>query len=160
MSSTMEGVSARGFLIGWANALCDMTSADIRAIPDDKWTATYGGCTKSAKDAVQETVGLLEWTTAALKGNVGTDYSGNSSVDCSSKDAACAALAAAVESLSAALGAASDEALLAEVTPPWQMPAPLFMIAQIAVSHIWYHDGQLNYIQMLLGDDKIHWMGD
>lgn len=159
MSTTMTGIDARGFLIGWANALLNMTSADIRAIPDDKWSATYGGCTKSAKDAVQETVGLLFWTAEALKGNVGNDYSGGTA-DCSTKDAALAALAASIEAFGAALGSASDEALLAEVTPPWQMPAPLFMIAQIAVSHIWYHDGQLNYIQMLLGDDKIHWMGD
>ena len=160
MSTTMTGVDARGFLIGWANALCNMTSADIRAIPDDKWTATFGGCTKSAKDAVQESVGLIEWTTEALKGNIGNDYSGTASVDCSSRDAAIAALASAVEAFGAALGSASDETLLAEITPPWQMPAPLFMIAQIAVGHIWYHDGQLNYIQMLLGDDKVHWMGD
>ena len=39
------------------------------------------------------------------------------------------------------------------------MDAPVYMIAQIMVSHIWYHDGQLNYIQSLLGDEKVHWMG-
>jgi hypothetical protein len=42
--------------------------------------------------------------------------------------------------------------------PAWQIPTPLFTLAHIAVSHLWYHDGQLNYIQALLGDEKVHWM--
>ena len=57
-----------------------------------------------------------------------------------------------------ALTGASDEALNTVITPPWKMPAPLFSLANVAVSHIWYHDGQLNYIQMLLGDGAVHWM--
>jgi hypothetical protein len=75
------------------------------------------------------------------------------------KPVAVAKLNEATQGFAAALAEASDETLNSVVTPPWQMPAPLYILAQIAVSHIWYHDGQLNYSQCLLGDDKIHWMG-
>ena len=40
---------------------------------------------------------------------------------------------------------------------PWGMESKLYEFAQIAISHIWYHDGQLNYVQCLLGDGDYHW---
>ena len=162
MSVTTAGVDARGYLKGWAMALADMTGKDIRAIPADKWTATHGGCTKSALQVTAETISLLDWTAAALRGNAvlsdETSLMEKIKSDCASQEAAIARLKSAAGAFAAALSDASDEALNAIVTPPWRMDAPLFMIAQIAASHIWYHDGQLNYIQSLLGDDQIHWM--
>ncbi|HLO98381.1 MAG TPA: hypothetical protein VK171_07295, partial [Fimbriimonas sp.] len=134
------------------------TSADINAIPDDKWTSTFGGVSTSAMDAARDAVNLLLWATETIKGGTGASMEGLS-VDCSTKANAVAALASAGEGFCAALAAASDETLNTIATPPWQMPAPIFMLAQIAVSHVWYHDGQLNYIQMLLGDEKVHWLG-
>lgn len=163
MSTTMQGIDARGYLIGWLKGLTGMYSADINAIPDDKWTATHGGCTRPANEVTADAVSLLIWCTEALKGNV---LSGDESTmkqlasEMSTKAVATAKLAEAADAFCAALAQASDETLNTTVTPPWQMPAPLYMIAQIAVSHVWYHDGQLNYIQCLLGDDKIHWMGE
>lgn len=162
MSTTAQGIDARGYLGHWLAGLSGMIQADIQAIPDDKWTATYGGCTKCARDLTADAIAMLDWTTEALKGHpVLTEESYVTEQikgDVATKDAACAKIKQSSEAFVAALGAASDEALNAMVTPPWRMDAPLFMIAQIAVSHIWYHDGQLNYIQCLLGDDQIHWM--
>jgi len=160
MSTTMEGIDARGYLIGWLKGLVSMTSADIRAMPDDKWTVGMGGCTRPANAIVAETIGLLRWATGALRGETGnSDYSGGTD-ELPTQAVAIQKLEEVADEFCGALAAASDEALAKEITPPWQMPAPLFMIAQIAVSHVWYHDGQLNYIQCLLGDEKVHWMGD
>jgi hypothetical protein len=33
----------------------------------------------------------------------------------------------------------------------------MMMIAHVVSSHLWYHDGQLNYIQCLPGDGDYHW---
>ncbi len=33
---------------------------------------------------------------------------------------------------------------------------PAKRIAELPVSHVMYHDGQLNYIQTLHGDDQMH----
>lgn len=160
----MSGIDARAYLVGWLNALTGMTSADIMATPADKWNETFGGCTRSAQDIVAETINLLHWCTEALKGNIietmEDAYPASTKEKCADQAAAVALFGEASAAMGAALTAASDDALSATVTPPWQMPAPLFMIAHIAVSHIWYHDGQLNYIQCLLGDEKVHWMGD
>jgi len=161
MSTTVQGVDARAYLKGFLGAMVDMTSKDIRAIPDDKWHATYGGCTKSACDAAVDSIGTLAWTAKALAGNaeaVGeSDLAARLRADCSTKEGAIAKLQASGNAFMAALSDASDESLNAIVTAPWGVDMPLFAIAQIAASHVWYHDGQLNYIQMLLGDENIHW---
>jgi hypothetical protein len=163
MNTTTEGIDARGYLIGGLKGVTGMYSADINAIPDDQWTATHGGCTRPANELTADTISLLIWTAEALKGNVISGDEGATmkalTAELANKNVAIAKLSEAADAFAAALAGASDETLNSVVTPPWQMPAPLYVLAQITVSHIWYHDGQLNYIQCLLGDDKIHWMG-
>lgn len=162
MSATMQGVDARAYLAGWLTGLVDMYTKDISALPADKWDATHGGCTRPASELTADAIALLDWTTDALKGNVRDDYGMDTiaamKAKCSDPQAAAAQLASSADAFNSALAGASDEALNAMVTPPWKMDAPLYVIAQIAVSHIWYHDGQLNYIQALLGDGEVHWM--
>lgn len=162
--STTTAIDARAYLGGWMNGLVGMYSADINAIPEEKWNATFGGCTRSACEVTADAISLLVWTAGALRGTPSSEYGPDNmnamKESISTRDAALAQLQSSAADFVAALNEASDEALQAVVTPPWQMDAPLFMLAQIAVSHVWYHDGQLNYIQCLLGDDKVHWMGD
>ena len=156
-------IDAKGYLSGGLSGLTNMYQADIRAIPEEQWLATHGGVTRSASEATADAIGLLNWTTEALKGNVivadGSLITDEIKSACSTRDGASAALSGAAQAFSAALAATSDDALNTPVTPPWRMDTPLYMLAEIAVSHLWYHDGQLNYIQSLLGDDKVHWMG-
>ncbi len=161
MTTTIEGVYARGYLAGWLQGLTAMTSADINAIPDDKWTESFGGCSKSANMLMADTITNLRWTTAVLQGKESSAYNdmGSLAAQLADKGAAISALNEATGEFASALAAADDGILNSTVMAPWQMPTPVFMLAQIAVSHVWYHDGQLNYIQTLLGDDKIHWMG-
>lgn len=163
MSTVVEGIDARGYLGGWLHALVDMYTKDVNALPEDKWSATHGGCTRSAQSVTADTIALLRWTTSALQGNVidyGMEYMDQVAAEIPTRADATAKLSEAAQAFTGALKNASDEDLNKMVTPPWQMDAPLYMLAQIAVSHVWYHDGQLNYIQCLLGDEKVHWMGD
>jgi hypothetical protein len=163
MSTTIQGIDARGYLSGWLQGLTGMTTADINAIPDDKWTETFGGCTRSANVLMADCVSLIIWCAEALRGNViaggENDLMGTLSEEFKNKSVCVAKFAEASADFCGALAAASDDTLNTPVMAPWQMEAPLFMLAQVTVSHVWYHDGQLNYIQCLLGDDKVHWMG-
>lgn len=164
MSTMTQGIDAQEFLVGWLKGVTGMYVADINAIPEDKWTATFGGCTRPASVQTADAVALLLWTTEALNGNIlGGGEEGmmeELTKACGTKESSIATLTSASEKLGAALTGANVETLSKVVTAPWGMDAPLYMIAQIAVSHIWYHDGQLNFIQSLLGDGKVHWMGD
>jgi hypothetical protein len=164
MNTTAEGIDAKGYLIGWMKALTGMYSADINAIPEAEWTKSQGGCSRPANELTADAIGLLIWTTEAIKGNTptgdGQEEMKAIAAECANPKAATAKLADAVDNLASAIAGASDDTLNKTVDAPWGMPTPLFMICQVAASHIWYHDGQLNYIQCLHGDGKVHWMGD
>ncbi|MDR3689341.1 MAG: hypothetical protein P4L46_08185 [Fimbriimonas sp.] len=160
MSTTVQGVDARAYLAGWLQMVTGMTIADINAIPDDKWTAPHGGCARTANALLADTVTNLLWTTATVKGEESDAYNGMDALaeKFADKAAGVAAFAEASAGLAAAITAADDEALNRTVMAPWQMPAPVFTLATISVNHVWYHDGQFNYIQGLLGDGEVHWM--
>lgn len=162
MSTTIEAIDFRSSLTGWLKGITSMTCADINAIPDDKWTATWGGCTRPANVLAADALSTVEWATEALKGNaisVKEDRTAKIAGEITTKAAAIERVTRATENLASAISAASDETLNKVVAAPWGADAPLYLIAQIAVSHIWYHDGQFNYIHCLLGDDKIYWGG-
>ena len=144
--------------------LTGMYIADIKAIPDDKWTESFGGCTRPSNVLTADALSFLMWVTEAMKGNVLAGDEANLAAmiqpECDTKAGAIAKISAVSAEFLETLSVSSDDLLLSEVMAPFGMPAPLFGLAQMAVSHIWYHDGQLNYIQCLLGDEKVHWMGD
>ncbi|MBL8059828.1 MAG: DinB family protein [Chthonomonas sp.] len=163
MSATIQGVDARSYLSGWLNALVGMYTADVNAIPEDKWNQSFGGCTRPASELTGDALSLLIWMTDALRGNVRTDteedvFESTKGL-CQTRESSLATLNQVAGEFQTALMATSDEDLNKVITAPFGMDMPVFMLAQIAVSHLWYHDGQLNYIQCLLGDDKVHWMG-
>lgn len=160
MSTATQGIDAKGYLIGWLGALTGMMIADIGAIPDDRWCGTHGGCSRPGPALIADTVSMLDWVTAALKGEQIQPFGDMESITAkfSDKGAAIASLTDCTTAFSAAFTSASDETLNTAIPAPWGATVPLFMLGQIAVNHIWYHDGQLNYVQCLLGDDQIHWM--
>ena len=162
MNTTAIGIDARGYLSGWLQAVTGMMVADINAIPDDQWSKNQGGCTRPAGALLADTITNLIWTTETMNGEESSAYNNMESlaVECADKSVAISKLNEATAAFAASLAAASEERLNSVVMAPWQMPTPMFMLATIAVNHIWYHDGQLNYLQCMLGDEKVHWMGD
>lgn len=54
----------------------------------------------------------------------------------------------------------SDEALEGEIQMPWGGMFAASEAILLPASHMNYHDGQINYIQLLLGDTRFHWMGE
>ena len=49
------------------------------------------------------------------------------------------------------------EKLGSMLTAPWGSELPLMMMAHVASSHLWYHDGKLNYMQCMLDAGDYHW---
>lgn len=157
--NTTQGIDARTYLSGFAQAVTGMYCADINAIPEEKWATPMGGCTRPASELTADALSLLAWVTSALNG-VEHEEMNQDNEACATKAGAIACIQKGMDNFSAALAGASDELLNKTITAPFGMEMPLFAMAQLAVSHVWYHDGQLNYIHCLLGDDKVHWMGD
>ena len=158
----MQGVDARSYLIGWLKGVSAMTVSDINAIPTDKWTENMGGCTRPANALAADMTGLMMWLIPVLKGEAAPAPDPEASKMLAEKmtdqATAVAIFNETVDNFASAIAGASDELLNSEVPAPWGAPTPVFTLAHIAVSHIWYHDGQFNYVHCLLGDDKIYWM--
>lgn len=50
-----------------------------------------------------------------------------------------------------------DPDTLEDKMSPFGFEATRYFMAEFGGVHMCYHDGQLNYIQSLNGDDKVHW---
>jgi uncharacterized damage-inducible protein DinB len=64
------------------------------------------------------------------------------------------------EEVCKAIDSLSDEALEGAITMPWGGIFPASHAILLPASHMNYHDGQVNYIQLLLGDTRFHWLED
>ena len=107
---------------------------------------------------------FLQWCTLALRGETaptgGEERVKELTAQCATKEGTIAMVQSTTDGFAAALAAAPEDSLTKLVMAPFGLEMAMFMICQIAVNHIWYHDGQLNYIHCLLGDDKMYWMGE
>ena len=163
MSESATAINVRGELANWTRQLGFMYTKDLAALSQEQFTESKGGCSRSAQSVTAEIVGFCGFTAEVVKGNNPPMNEGMFSTDelkasTATVEAAIAAINEATASLASTIEGA-DEALLAqEWTAPWGQPMTRFAFALIGVNHIWYHDGQLNYIQAINGDEAVHWM--
>lgn len=68
------------------------------------------------------------------------------------------AMANSVNNLATWIESASEDDMLREVTAPWGMKLTLADLLLHASAHMAYHSGQVNFVQLLHGDDTMHWM--
>src|SRR5689334_18234060 len=108
MSTATQGIDARAYLGGWLNGLTNMYVSDINAIPEDKWTATFGGCTRPASELTADAISLLDWTAEAMKGNIrntyGEEINAMAKAECATKAGAIAKFQASTAAFAEALG--------------------------------------------------------
>ncbi len=133
---------------------------DLGALPAEKFAVSPGGEARSAADFTHECALLNRWFAASLRGDALTRDTPNGWIkaggDALDLTLATAAFKDSADELLAAFEAL-DDAGLDKLVPGYQGPTPAYAWALFAATHIVYHDAQLNYIQSMLGDDKMHW---
>jgi hypothetical protein len=159
--NTITGLDVRAGLTTWLQTVNAFYCKDIMALPADKLDASPGGVARTPRQVTAEVIWLTKWGTAMLTGQeapaMGEEAQTAIAAHLTTTQSFCDNITSATNEFVAAINSASDETLMKMVTPPWQMDAPAHAVASIIVNHIWYHDGQLNYIQSLYGDEKNHW---
>lgn len=162
MSNVAEQFDLKGQTIQWLNQLSAMYVKDIKALPNDQLTVSPGGCARTPQEITGEVIGLCKLTIAFLRGQempTATEDENRASLSAlTTSDQLAAVVEATTKEFCEAIAAAPDDIWSKEIIPPWQMPTTIWALTNIAVNHFWYHDGQINTYQCLLGDDKIHWM--
>lgn len=161
MSEVAEKLDAKGTLATWCRQVAKMYGQDLAAIPEDSYTQSPGGKARTVSDFTSEVVGFNRLVAEILRGGAPAmrseeereafKRSFTTTSFCQEQ------VSASADELADAIEQCPDERLASVVTAPWGDSMPALTLATIAVNHILYHDGQLNYIQSLNGDGEMHW---
>lgn len=134
---------------------------DLNALPKEKQNARPDGCARAPLHIVAECAAVNNMIARLLKGEAFQRPSPEEreaflkSFDTAEK--AVSFLEQETQTLLAAFETLDESTLGEETDSPLGRPMTRFAIAELPAVHMMYHDGQLNYIQTLYGDDKMHW---
>ncbi len=130
---------------------------DAKYIPEDKFCFCPAGCAKTAKDILAEIARSNVMLGVAIA-CAAPDEEFNKRVDqATTLEALGKLVIESAEKACLVLDSLSEADLDREVTMPWGAKFRIGEAILLPISHMTYHDGQINYIQTLLGDSCFHW---
>ncbi|MCE9559396.1 MAG: DinB family protein [Armatimonadetes bacterium] len=132
---------------------------DLQALPEEAFTKSFGPATRTVADIVYEVNLVNDDVALVMQGQKASDWPEGwvkAPADFNTKDIVTAAFSASsADALAVASGFSNEELeapLQTEDGETTRADRCRFMTI-----HLWYHSGQLNFIQTLLGDDAWHW---
>ena len=127
---------------------------DLAAHREEEFASASGGA-RSVADFAYETVFVNQRIAARLRGEGVAPMDGFPSCpdDLRSREALAKAMAESAEEVLAAVGDPERT-----ITRPDGTTVSAFASAEFAAIHMYYHLGQVNYIQTVYGDPAVHWM--
>lgn len=159
--STATAFDVKAAVIDRIKSTAEMYIKDLGFIPKDKLAVSPMGKARPALEFTAECAGFNFFVAAlalgAPKGVPSDDERKAFYASIDTLEKATTTLQASVDQLTSALSGVSEEALFEPATAPWGEETTLYRLADITATHMAYHDGQLNYIQALYGDDSSHW---
>lgn len=138
-------------------------ASDLQHISDEQLRTSPMGAARAPITFTAECIGFNLLCAKLISGEQAERMSGEereqfyASVDSGEK--ARRMLAMSTENLASTLEKLSDDQVFATVQAPWGDTMKAYALAQMAAMHMMYHDGQVNYVQALYGDDVNHWAG-
>lgn len=162
MSDTPNVVDFRAELSGWATQLTHMFCIDLKHMPEGCFNESHGGKARTVADIVAEVSGLNMMVVGILNGATPAMPSDEEraayTASLNNAEACINAIRSSGEAIAQAIKDTSEATFAEMTTAPWGMSLTKYQFANIVVNNMWYHDGQLNYLQSLHGDDQVHWM--
>lgn len=132
---------------------------DLEAIPEDAYDKSFGGKSRTVADIVYEVKMVNDDIARSIRGEAMIEWpSGWLTAPEGQRDkvAVVASFKKSSEAVLATVESYTSEDLLAKVTTE-HGETDRFERCRFMTLHTWYHSGQLNFIQTLLGDDAWHW---
>lgn len=132
---------------------------DLEALPEEAFTKSFGDTVRTVADIVYE-VSLVNDMIGALmrKEEVGPFPEGwvKAPDDCQTKAAVLECFNRSGDRLVKTVESFSEDEML-EPMESKHGPTNRFKRSYFCALHTYYHSGQLNYVQTLLGDSDWHW---
>lgn len=131
---------------------------DTKHIPEEKFAFCPMGCAKTARDILAEIAIVNVMLAKALTGAEKDEEFARRVEQASTLAELGELMSESAAVVVDAIDSLSEADLDKEVTMPWGATFPLWQAIFLPTSHMTYHDGQINYIQTLLGDSTFHWL--
>lgn len=161
---TIVAMSLKTHVAGQVRTWGYLLDKDLQHVPGAMATDSPGGKARSPRSVAIETAVFNDLLLAQAKGETVDmesffgDRMGAYEASCADTDGVRGAVSDSVNNLASWIESASEEDLLKEVTAPWGMKMTLADLLLHASAHMAYHSGQVNFVQLLHGDDAMHWM--
>jgi len=139
---------------------CKMLLQDLEAIPDEVFSRSFGPKVRTIADIIYEVnmvndhVGLtirgeelFDWPEGWIKAPEGF----------ASKETVIEAFKKSSERIIATAESFSSEQMEETISDGEGGTTNRFERCRFMALHLWYHSGQMNYIQTIIGDDGWHW---
>ena len=150
----------RAIGINGLKSACRIFLQDLQALPDEAFCKSFGDKVRTVADIVYEVNMVNDHAAMVIRGEKPFDWPDDGFVkapaDFRAKDEVIKAFEQTSEKVLADLETFTEE----EFESPIQDEdgqTTRFDRCRFMTLHLWYHSGQLNFIQTLLGDDGWHW---
>ncbi|HJP82148.1 MAG TPA: DinB family protein [Fimbriimonadaceae bacterium] len=154
------GFDAKEYALAAVKGGKDGFLRDVAALPDSALLESYGGAARAPINILFEICYVNRRLATRLKGQdpgpFDVKFWAMTPVEFATREKAVAEFSQTMDEFIAALEAIPADQMHAEIpTPSGHTTA--FDLSLFLATHLNYHDGQLNYIQLLNGDTEMHW---
>ena len=156
----MAALNPRAHLRASTERMHSQLVNDLNALPEENAGVSPGGVARPAIEFVVECGGLNMMISALLAGR---EFNRRSPEErkafyatFTTREQALAFLEQQTQGLLRTLDGL-DESTLGDVIDGPIGPMTRFALAELPAMHMMYHDGQLNYLHALRGDNEMHW---
>lgn len=152
-------MNAREVALKGLQSATGMFLKDLEALPTEAFNHCFGGKSRTVADIVHEVNLVNEHIRQSMLGEPGFDWPDGwikAPADLQEKDVVIARYKETCDQLIASVEGFSEEQFAEKMTTE-RGDTDRSERCRFISLHLWYHSGQLNFIQTLLGDDDWHW---
>lgn len=152
-------MESKPIAIGALNSANRVFTKDLEALPEEAYTQHFGGKARTVADIVHEVNLVNEDIYNNMQGKPVSEWPEGwitAPDHLKTKVEVIAAFSQLMEKIISLVESYSEEDLEAKVETE-HGETNRYERCRFMALHMWYHSGQLNYVQTLLGDDGWHW---
>ena len=160
----MAAFDPKAHLVTTTRNVYDRMVNDLKAVPADRQNVSPGGCARAPLQYVAECGAFNDFIAGFLTtgqmpdaARAGAEERARFLASFDTEEKALAFLTEKTEALIAALEGLDAETLGDTTDALFGRPMTRYAVAEIPAMHMSYHDGQLNYVHGLCGDNQMHW---
>ncbi len=139
---------------------CELFLKDLNALPEEAYTKDFGAKTRNVADIVYEVNLVNDHIGMVIRGEKPFEWPDEGWIKAPADFHTKAVVIAAFEKSSAKIVETADSFSTEEMEAKFvdeERETTRSERCYFMALHLWYHCGQLNFIQTLIGDDEWHW---